>query len=87
MTSDRLPEKGKVLTWSVIRVAPPAFASEVPYVVAVLEMEDGTRLTSQLVDVDLDRIEVGMPIRLEFRKMRQYGRTGIIAYAHKAVPV
>ncbi len=25
-------------------------------------------------------------VRLEFRKIRQYGRAGIIAYGHKAVP-
>lgn len=87
MKLDKMAEKGKVLTWSVIRVAPPAFASEVPYAVAVLEMEDGTRLTCQLVDVAPEAITMGMPVKLEFRKMREYGRTGIIAYAHKAVPV
>ncbi len=86
MDSGRMAESGKVLTWSVIRVAPPAFAQEVPYAVAVVEMDDGTRLTCQLADVDLDRIAAGMRIRLEFRKVRQYGRTGIIAYAYKAVP-
>jgi len=87
MTRGRMAERGKVLTWSVIRVAPPAFTQEVPYAVAVVEMDDGTRLTCQLVDVDPDQIAVGMPIKLEFRKIRQYGRTGIIAYGHKAVPV
>jgi hypothetical protein len=86
MVAGRLPESGKVLTWSVIRVAPPAFAQEVPYAVAVIEMQDGTRLTCQLADVAPEDISAGMPVRLEFRKIRQYGRTGIIAYAHKAVP-
>lgn len=86
METGKLAEKGKVLTWSVIRVAPPAYTSEVPYAVAIVEMEDGVRLTCQLADVEFDKIAVDMPIRLEFRKIRQYGRTGIIAYAHKAVP-
>lgn len=83
----RMAETGAVLTWSVIRVAPPAFAQEVPYVVAILEMDDSTRLMAQMADVTPDAMAVGMKIRLEFRKVRQHGRTGIIAYGHKAVPV
>jgi len=82
----RMSETGKVLTWSVIRVAPPAFAQEVPYVVAVLEMDDGTRIMAQVADVTADEVKTGMRVRLEFRRIRQHGRTGVIAYAHKAVP-
>ena len=81
-----MSETGKVLTWSVIRVAPPAFAQEVPYVVAVLEMDDGTRIMAQVADVTADEVKTGMRVRLEFRRIRQHGRTGVIAYAHKAVP-
>ena len=86
MEPGRLAERGKLLTWSVIRVAPPAFAQEIPYVVAIVEMEDGVRLTCQLTDVEIDQITPEMTVRLEFRKIRQYGRTGVIAYGHKAVP-
>jgi hypothetical protein len=77
---------GKVLTYTVIRVAPPAFAQEVPYVVAVIEMEDATRLTAQVADVAPEEMKMGMKVRLEFRKIRSEGRTGVIVYAHKAVP-
>ena len=82
----RMCETGQVLTWSVIRVAPPAFAQEVPYVVAVLEMDDGVRIMAQVADVATEEMKIGMRVRLEFRKIRQHGRTGVIAYAHKAVP-
>jgi len=83
----RMAETGKVLTFSVIRVAPPAFVQDVPYVVGVMEMDDGTRLMAQVGDVAPEEVRMGMRIRLEFRKLRQYGRTGVISYAHKAVPV
>lgn len=82
----RLAETGKVLSWTVIRSAPPAFAQDIPYTVAVLEMDDGARLMAQVADVSADEMRTGMPVRLEFRKIRQYGRAGIIAYGHKAVP-
>ena len=81
----RLPETGKLLTWSVVRAGAPAFAQEVPYVVGIIEMDDGTRLMAQVADVEPARLAQGARVRLEFRKVRQHGRTGIIAYAHKAV--
>ena len=82
----RMADTGKVLSWTVIRVAAPAFAQEVPYPVAVVEMDDGTRIMTQVADVEPGQVRTGMRVRLEFRKIRQQGRSGVIAYGHKAVP-
>jgi uncharacterized OB-fold protein len=49
-------------------------------------MEDTTRLTAQVADVAPEDMKMGMKVRLEFRKIRSEGRTGVIVYAHKAVP-
>lgn len=81
-----MAEGGKVLTHTVIRSAPPGFANQVPYVVAVLEMDDGTRLMAQVADVAPEDMATALRIRLEFRKVREEGRSGIICYGHKAVP-
>ena len=81
-----MAETGQVLTYTVIHTAPPGFANLVPYVVAVLEMDDGTRLMAQVADVAPEDVGIGTRITLEFRKVRQDGRSGAIAYAHKAVP-
>ena len=82
-----MAETGKVLTHTVIRTPPPGFANMIPYVVAVLEMDDGTRMMAQVVDVAPEEVSIGMRVALEFRKVRQDGRSGVIGYAHKAVPV
>ena len=82
-----MTDTGKVVTYTVIRVAPPDFGGHVPYVVAVLEMDDSTRIMVQVVDVAPEDMRIGMKVRLEFRKIRQQGRSGVISYAHKAVPV
>ena len=82
----RLPDTGKVATYTVIRVGPSDFTDEVPYALAVVEVEGGVRLMAQLVDVPLENIETGLPVRLEFRKIYQEGEAGIICYGHKAVP-
>ena len=87
LATHRVAETGTVLTHTVIRVAPSAFAAEVPYVVGVIEMDDGARMMAQIADVEPEEVKTGMRVRLEFRKVRQYGRTGVISYAHKAVPV
>lgn len=79
-------QTGKVLTYTIIRVGPTNFADEVPYALAVAEMEDGTRLTAQLVDVPVDEVKNGMPVKIEFRKVQKDGEAGILMYGYKLVP-
>jgi uncharacterized OB-fold protein len=81
-----LADTGKVMTYTVIRVAPADFNDEVPYAIGIVEVDGGVRLMAQLVDVPLEDIKTGMPVRLEFRKIYQEGEAGIICYGHKAVP-
>ena len=51
--------KGKIYTYSVIRSPPDDFKKMAPYAVAVIELDEGAKLTSQLVDCDVDDIEIG----------------------------
>jgi uncharacterized OB-fold protein len=85
-TTEALPFEGKVLTYSVIHVAPPGFEDQTPYALGIVELANGTRLTTQIVDADLDALSVGTPVRLEFRLIREEGEAGILCYGHKAVP-
>jgi uncharacterized protein len=54
---------GTVFTFTVAEqpTAPP-FADEVPQLLAVVELAEGVRLSTTLVDVDPDAIHVGMPV-------------------------
>ncbi len=81
-----LRPEGKVVTFTVIHVPPAAFRNEAPYVLAVVELEQGARLTCQIADVEPDKVTTGMPVRLEFRRIQEDGEAGVIAYGHKAVP-
>ncbi len=40
----------------------PPFADEVPQLLAVVELTEGVRLSTTLVDVDPDTIAMGMPV-------------------------
>lgn len=82
-----LPKQGKILTYTVIRVAPKQFVDQQPYAVCIATLEDGTKHTAQLVDVDVNNIKVGMQVRLVFRLIQSDGKKGVLAYGHKFVPV
>ena len=82
----RLPDTGKILTYTVIRVAPKEFSDEAPYAVGIIELENKVKITSQIVDTDFDTIKTGMQVKLEFRKIQETGETGIICYGYKCVP-
>jgi hypothetical protein len=81
-----LPGYGAVETFTVIRVAPEEFTDLSPYAVAVVRLDDGTKILTQVVDVDLDKLAIGMRVRIEFRRIRAEGEGGVLFYGYKAVP-
>ena len=63
----KLSGKGTVYSFIVARRATnPAFAKEVPYVVAIIETEEGGRLISNIVGVNNEDVKVGMPVEVLF---------------------
>ena len=78
---------GKVVTHTVIRTPSDEFSGEAPFAVAIVQMDDGPRLTTQVADVSFDELKIGLPVKLEFRRQYSEGEAGIIHYGHKAVPL
>jgi uncharacterized OB-fold protein len=78
---------GTILTHTVIRVPPKPFADQAPFAVAIVEMDDGPRITTQVVDLKDGQLKIGLKVKLEFRKINDEGPAGIINYGYKAVPV
>jgi len=82
----KLADSGKLVTYTVIRVAPDQFVDETPYAVGIAEMDDGVKLTAQVVDCDFAALKVGMRVKVEFRKISQDGAAGVIHYGYKFIP-
>lgn len=82
----KLPEAGSLVSYTVIRVAPHAFVDQSPYAAGIADLDDGTRLTAQIVDCDFDDLKVGLRVKLEFRKIYEEGESGVIYYGYKFVP-
>jgi uncharacterized OB-fold protein len=81
----KLSDFGKIVTFTTIRVAPIQFATEVPYNVAIVELDDGVRITTQVVDCKPEDLAIDKKVKLVFRKLYEEGKTGIICYGYKAV--
>jgi uncharacterized OB-fold protein len=82
----KLAEKGSLLTFTVIRVPPSQFKDQAPYAVGIVELDDGVKLTGQIVDTAFEDIKTGMRLKIEFRKMFGVGQSGILCYGYKFVP-
>ena len=78
--------KGKVYSYTVVRAPPTGFEYQKPYLVAVIELVEGARLTSQVVDCTPDDIEIGMDVEMTFRKIIADDDAGIIRYGYKFRP-
>lgn len=83
----KLPNTGKVVTYTVIRVPPTEHADLAPYAVGLIELDNGVRLECQVVDCDFEQLKVGTPVKLEFRRIQEDTEAGLIHYGHKAVPL
>ncbi len=79
--------KGKVFTFTVIRTSSEEFKVYTPYVVGIVQLEEGPKVTSQIVDCRPEDVYIGMPVETCFRKLIAQGREGIICYGFKFRPL
>ena len=82
-----LAQTGTVETFTVIHVAPSGFGDEAPYAVGVVKLDDGVKITAQIVDCDFEDIKFGGKVRIEFRRIQEDGKSGVLCYGYKCVPV
>ncbi len=61
--------RGRVVSFNVMhQVYHPGFAAEVPYAVALVELEDGGRMLTNVVDCSLDRLRIGLAVEVAFER-------------------
>jgi uncharacterized OB-fold protein len=74
--------KGKILSFTVIRIPPEGFEKYTPYAVAIIELDEGTRISGQIVD-RIEEVEIGKAVETVFRKISEDGDSGLIHYGLK----
>jgi uncharacterized OB-fold protein len=61
--------RGTLYTFTVIRQnRSPAFAALSPYAVGIVELDEGVRMMSNIVDCDVEQLEVGMALEVVLLK-------------------
>ncbi len=59
--------KGTVWTYTVTyQNRTPGFAEEVPYVLALVELEEGVRMFTNIVECRAQEVAIGMPVEVTF---------------------
>jgi uncharacterized OB-fold protein len=68
------PSSGRAALYSFVLMHQrydDAFADELPYNIAVVETEEGVRLTSQVVGCPNDALEIGMALEVVFERVSE----------------
>ncbi len=62
--------KGTVYSYTVVEAnAPSAFMNDVPYVVAVVKLEEGVQMLSNIVGCDPVEVKCDIPVEVTFEKL------------------
>jgi uncharacterized OB-fold protein len=60
--------RGEVYSY-VVHHHPPVPGREPPFVVALVELEEGVRVLGELQDIDPDRVRIGLPVEIVFDRI------------------
>lgn len=80
--------KGEVYSYTTVYEAPSGFDHTAPYTVALVKLQEGPIVTAQLTDVGDTPLEIGMPVEMVTRRLKQDGdERGMLIYGYKFRPV
>ena len=80
--------RGEVFSYTTIYDAPAGYEEITPYTVALVKLIEGPMLTAQLTDMGSQPVEIGMPVEMVTRRLRQDGdERGMLVYGYKFRPL
>ncbi|MBN1123138.1 MAG: Zn-ribbon domain-containing OB-fold protein [Anaerolineae bacterium] len=78
--------KGEIYSYTTVIDGPLGFEYQSPYVVALVKLDEGPIITTQLTDLEGEP-EIGMRVEMVTRKLRTDGDEGVIVYGYKFRPL
>ncbi|HKZ79874.1 MAG TPA: Zn-ribbon domain-containing OB-fold protein [Pyrinomonadaceae bacterium] len=64
--------RGTVYSFTIIHRAPfPAFRDKVPYVLALIELTEGVRMMTNILECEPNMVEIGMPVEVTFEDVTE----------------
>jgi hypothetical protein len=77
-----------VYSFTTVYDPPAVYEENAPYTVALVKLENGLLVTAQLTDLGDQAVEIGAPVEMVTRRLRQDGdERGMIVYGYKFRPV
>jgi uncharacterized OB-fold protein len=87
-TSYAFSGRGEVFSFTTIYEPPSGFDETAPYTVALVKLVEGPMVTAQLTDLGESLPEIGMPVEMVTRRLREDGdERGMLIYGYKFRPV
>lgn len=75
--------KGTLYSYTVIYQGTGKFDHYTPYIVALIDLEEGVRITAQLTDLSQQDLTIGMNLEMVIRQLYEDGDRGPILYGYK----
>ncbi len=83
----QMPKEGSILTYTRLHEPLPGFEAQAPFYLAVVRLDNGARVLTQLVDSPEESVRTGARVRATVRRARVDGETGLIVYGYKFIVV
>ena len=95
MSGVKLGGDGKIISYTTVHDGPEGFRNQVPYILAIIELDEGPRITAQIVNAgpqnfltselpaEQPEISIGSRVKCVFRKISEAGKSGTIHYGYK----
>ena len=87
MEEHKFAGTGQIVANTVVYQPQQGYEMHGPYPMAMIEMDEGARITAQIVDVAPEMVKRGMRVEAVFRKLGEDSESGIIYYGTKFTPV
>lgn len=86
-TTSFIGKKGKIVVWTIIRIATKLFSSQAPYPVAIVKLDQGQRIIGQLVDWEEEDLKKGRKVVAVLRRSHTEDKESVITYTIKFRPI
>ena len=81
----QMPSRGKIMTYTQLHEPLPGFEAQAPFFLAVVELSNGARVLTQIVDSPDEAVKTGAKVRATVRRARVDGESGQITYGYKFI--
>jgi len=76
---------GEIISSTVVHQAQTGYEMFGPYCIAIIKLDEGPQITTQIVDCEPESVKPGMKVKSVFRKLGEDSESGILHYGTKFI--